>query len=179
MDLYRASQLLWHKTSVFAVSSKRPNQLVALYDKERILRTQSNPDTHGTVANWRNVFICICVQKQFSSLADYMISNSLDLLVKRQYPQQWSRNRLRFVWHRAYLWTCIISTCSLLNIFRITSDNSWKISLYVNFTLQIWYESILNLLQLQIQNWVLITCRSKGNIRENILTSHWEPYLEE
>ena len=43
--LYRPHQV-WHWASVFAVSSEGPHQFFALYNKQGVLVTYSNPDHH-------------------------------------------------------------------------------------------------------------------------------------
>ena len=46
--IFIVPNLLWHRTSLFAISSEGPLHLVAFYVKEGILKTQFNPDSHET-----------------------------------------------------------------------------------------------------------------------------------
>ena len=46
--IFIVPHLFWHGTSVFEVSSKGSPRLVALYDKQELMRTFSNPGPRET-----------------------------------------------------------------------------------------------------------------------------------
>ena len=55
--IFIVPRLLWHGTSVFAVSSEGPPPLVVSYNKLDILRTHPNPDPNRIYLNGQRVLI--------------------------------------------------------------------------------------------------------------------------
>jgi hypothetical protein len=69
-EIFIVPLLLWHRTSVFPVSSEGPPHLVPSSTRKEMWRTCCNPDYHGSCVMWK-FGIMKCLNKQIKSTCIY------------------------------------------------------------------------------------------------------------